>query len=72
MKKLLTVTGVIIVVVLGAYSQRANIAARLMEKGLESRMGADRVATLEDGLHLALCGAGAPRPPPMLRGPAWR
>ena len=69
MKKLLTVTGVILVLALGAYSQRANIAARLMEKGLESRMGADRVATLEDGLHLALCGAGGPLPAPNASGP---
>ena len=69
MKKLLTVSGIALAVVVLVYSQRANIAGRLMEKGLESRMGADTVAKLEDGLHLALCGAGGPMPAPNASGP---
>ena len=69
MKKLAAVISVVIVIALIAYSQRASIAARLMEKGLESRMGADQVANLEDGLHLALCGAGGPLPAPNASGP---
>ena len=69
MKKLAPVISVVIVIALIAYSQRASIAARLMEKGLESRMGADQVANLEDGLHLALCGAGGPLPAPNASGP---
>jgi hypothetical protein len=36
-----------------AYSQRSTIAARLMERGLEARMGGNIVDDLEDGLHLA-------------------
>jgi ribonuclease Z len=39
-----------------------------MEKGIESRMGADIVTELEDGLHLALCGAGGPMPAPNASG----
>lgn len=69
MKKTLAVLGVIAAVAVLAYSQRASIAERLLEKGLESRIGADRVATLEDGLHLALCGAGGPLPAPHASGP---
>jgi ribonuclease Z len=69
MKKLLTVVAVLAVVIVVAYSQRASIAARLMAKGLEARMGADAVAKMEDGLHLALCGAGGPMPAPNASGP---
>jgi ribonuclease Z len=69
MKKLLTIGAITLVVAVLVYSQRANIAGRLMEKGLESRMGADTVAELEDGLHLALCGAGGPLPAPNASGP---
>jgi ribonuclease Z len=69
MKKLLTIGVIALVVAVLVYSQRANIAGRLMEKGLESRMGADIVAELEDGLHLALCGAGGPLPAPNASGP---
>ena len=50
------------------YSQRANIAERVMTKGLEARMGADITDGFEDGLHLALCGAGGPMPAPNASG----
>jgi ribonuclease Z len=69
MKKAFTALAILVAVVVIAYSQRATIAARLMERGLESRMGADTVAELEDGLHLALCGAGGPMPAPNASGP---
>ncbi len=69
MKKVLTLFGIVLVIGVIAWTQRAGIAARLMEKGLEVRLGADRVATLEDGLHLALCGAGGPLPAPKASGP---
>lgn len=69
MKKLVITASVIAIVGLLAYSQRATIAGRLMEKGLEARMGVDAVADLEDGLHLALCGAGGPMPAPNASGP---
>jgi ribonuclease Z len=69
MKKLLVVLFVIAAVGLLAYSQRATIAARVMEKGLETRMGANVVNDMEDGLHLALCGAGGPMPAPTASGP---
>ncbi|KAA1192580.1 MBL fold metallo-hydrolase [Pseudohalioglobus sediminis] len=51
------------------YYQRANIAAILLERGMASRLAADTIAELEDGLHLALCGAGGPMPGPRASGP---
>ena len=69
MKKVIAVLLVIAVVGLIGYSQRATIVARIMEKGLELRLFADRVGELEDGLHLALCGAGGPLPAPKASGP---
>jgi len=69
MKKLLVLVIVFVVIGLAAFSQRANIAARVLERGLAARMGADTVAGLPDGLHLALCGAGGPLPAPDASGP---
>jgi ribonuclease Z len=69
MKKTLTVVGILAVVAVIAYSQRATIAARIMEKGLEVRLFANAVDDLPDGLHLALCGAGGPLPAPKASGP---
>ncbi len=69
MKKSLIVLLVVAALALLAYSQRATIASRLMERGLETRMGTDVVDFLEDGLHLALCGAGGPLPAPRASGP---
>ncbi len=69
MKKLLITLVIIAAVGLLIYSQRANIASRVMEKGLETRLLTDIVDTFEDGLHLALCGAGGPLPAPKASGP---
>jgi ribonuclease Z len=69
MNKLAAAIGIVCLIALVAYTQRAGIASRLLEKGLESRMGADQAASLEDGLHLALCGAGGPLPAPHASGP---
>ena len=69
MKKILLIALAIIAIGLLAYSQRATIVTRVMEKGLEARMGANMIDTLEDGLHLALCGAGGPMPAPKASGP---
>jgi ribonuclease Z len=46
-----------------------GLASRIMEKGLESRMSVNATDGLEDGLHLALCGAGGPMPAPNASGP---
>ena len=51
------------------YNQRATIAEKIMTKGLEARLGVDIIDTFDDGLHLALCGAGGPMPAPNASGP---
>ena len=69
MKKTTIILAVIAIIGVLVHSQRATIAARLMAKGLETRMSADATENLQDGLHLALCGAGGPMPAPNASGP---
>jgi len=69
MKKPLIAFTVIVLLGVVVYSQRATIAERVMEKGMEARMSTDLIAGLSDGLHLALCGAGGPLPAPNASGP---
>jgi ribonuclease Z len=51
------------------YNQRASIAGKVLVKGMEARMGSDIIDGFEDGLHLALCGAGGPLAAPNASGP---
>jgi ribonuclease Z len=67
MKKGLLLVVAVIAVVL--FSQRTTLLTRVMEKGVEARLGADIVDTLDDGLHVTLCGAGGPLPSPTASGP---
>ncbi|MEP3465268.1 MAG: MBL fold metallo-hydrolase [Parasphingorhabdus sp.] len=41
----------------------------LFERALESRVGADNLIGLKDGLHIGLCGTGSPLPNPDRAGP---
>jgi ribonuclease Z len=69
MKKVAVLVLALAAIAVLAYTQRATIVTRLMERGLEARMGANIVDSFEDGLHLALCGAGGPMPAPNASGP---
>lgn len=69
MKKIVIVVSIALVAVIVMYSQRENIVSRIMEKGLEARMGENIVDELRDGLHVGLCGAGGPMPAPKASGP---
>ena len=69
MKKTLAIIITFVVVAILAYSQRVIIVTSLAMKGIEARMSANHIATLEDGLHLALCGAGSPLAEPNASGP---
>jgi ribonuclease Z len=62
MRKLTITVLVIVVLALLAYSQRADIAKRIMSRGVEVAMANNTLAELGDGLHLAICGAGGPMP----------
>ena len=69
MKKIVIVISIALVAAIVIYSQRENIVSRIMEKGLEARMGENIVDELRDGLHVGLCGAGGPMPAPTASGP---
>ena len=70
MKKL-SIAALVIVIIFGlGYSQRETLITRLLERGMEVRMGgANYVDSLDDGLHVGLCGAGGPMPAPNASGP---
>jgi len=68
-KRIPAIVMTLLVIALLAYSQRATIVANLAQKVIESRMAASHIDTLEDGLHLALCGAGSPLAAPKASGP---
>ena len=69
MKKSIVILVVIALLGIVIYSQRTSIVERIMARGLETRMGLDVTDDFEDGLHLALCGAGGPMPAPKASGP---
>ena len=69
MKTVVILIALVAVTAAIGYSQRAPIAEQLMAAALPARMGTDQVAALEDGLHVALCGAGGPMPAPKASGP---
>ncbi|WP_373097102.1 MBL fold metallo-hydrolase [Zhongshania sp.] len=47
----------------------SGLSNLILEKGMVARMSANTLAELDDGLHLALCGAGGPMPAPKASGP---
>jgi ribonuclease Z len=60
----------IVLVVAGVLGlQKHRLVSAVFEKGLEWRIQNNWVAELDDGLHLALCGAGGPMPAPNASGP---
>ncbi len=69
MKKSIVVLAGVAVVAAIVYTQRADIAMRIAERGAERVMSANVIADMEDGLHVALCGAGGPLPDPKRSGP---
>lgn len=69
MKKLVIVLGCGLILLGLGYSQRAEIAERLIAAALPKQMSTNQVELLEDGLHVALCGSGGPMPSPRASGP---
>lgn len=63
----LVVVGAVIAAVL--YFMRERIALGLMAGVIERNLSADPLGELVDGLHVGLCGAGAPLPDPSRGGP---
>jgi ribonuclease Z len=54
---------------IAAWLFRGDIATLVMARGAAANLGADRIAELPDGLHVAFCGAGSPLPDPKRSGP---
>lgn len=66
--------GVVLVLALAAigallFALRAEIAVAGLKRLAPRMMAADTIATLPDGLHVALCGTGSPLPDPKRSGP---
>ena len=69
-KKLILISAVLIsAVIASAFLFQKQIGMALFERAIESRVGTDNVAGLEDGLHVGLCGTGSPLPNPDRAGP---
>lgn len=65
-------TGLAVLALIGAVVikvQQARIGANLFGRAVGERVGLDSVASLPDGLHVALCGTGSPLPNPVRAGP---
>ena len=60
---------VVLVIVAAGYSQRATVLETVMARGIDARIGDNILTSMEDGLHVALCGAGGPMPAPNASGP---
>lgn len=69
MNKRYIVLLIILAVLVGGYSQRDMLVARLLQAGIDRQFSADGIAALGDGLHVGLCGAGSPLPAPKASGP---
>ena len=57
-QKVAILATVLSILVLAGYSNRATLVEALFKVALPQQLGANSVAVLEDGLHIALCGAG--------------
>lgn len=68
-KKYLIPVLVATTVVFLIYSQRGSIAGKILERGLAVNLATNNIGELQDGLHVALCGAGGPLPAPNASGP---
>jgi len=54
----------LVIVAAGLFLVREQISLQLFARVLESKMRVSPTSSLEDGLHVALCGAGSPLPDP--------
>jgi ribonuclease Z len=70
MRRVVLALAAIAVVAAGvSYVFRGEIALALMQRTVERTMATNAIAELPDGLHVGLCGAGAPMPSPNRGGP---
>ncbi len=60
---------ILLILGVGAWLFRGQIAVAIMTRAYDKAMGADLIASLPDGLHVGLCGSGSPMPDPTRAGP---
>lgn len=65
----LSVVVLLVLLALAAYVLRVPLSVALAGRMAASRLGADALAELPDGLHVGLCGAGSPMPDEKRGGP---
>lgn len=70
MKKLIAIgLGLLVLLFLGRLFLMPSLVERGYTKFVSENVGVDRSLTLEDGLHVYICGAGSPLPDPKRSGP---
>ncbi|HEX7035331.1 MAG TPA: MBL fold metallo-hydrolase [Pseudomonadales bacterium] len=70
MRRIVTAAlALLVAAVVVVYSFRGDIAESLTRQAATRTMTSDPIADLPDGLHVALCGAGAPLPDAVRSGP---
>jgi len=60
---------ILLVAATGAWMLRGQLATEAMSRIFDRAMAGDAIADLPDGLHVGLCGSGAPMPDPTRAGP---
>lgn len=58
----LAALALVLIGAVAAYVFQARIGMQLFERRTAQLMGVDNLATLQDGLHVGLCGTGSPMP----------
>lgn len=70
MKKIATIfASLLSIAVVVVFTQRSELATRLLPRAIELSLSNDKVKQLGEGLHILLCGAGGPMPAPTRSGP---
>ena len=65
----LALGGIILLLILAFNVFQKQIATALFERAVERNVGVDRSADLPDGIHVYICGSGAPMPDATRAGP---
>ena len=68
-KVLAVLAGIALLGLVGVWLARGPLATAAYRRAMERNLGGDAVAALPDGLHVGLCGTGAPLPDPHRNGP---
>lgn len=61
-KAAIAAVGLIVLAVAAMFAFQAQIGNALFERAIEQNLDNDRIASLDDGLHVGLCGTGSPMP----------